>query len=228
MIKTMHDFGIPVRILCDHEGKWLNLNEMIGATCFDKYDKTKDTETKSTIVGRLTKKLDGIITIKKKAFPGYNKGVWVVSLKQYTQVVQYLALNNKRFQRHADYIMITQTFVRFLAGDQTLHAEINANAASGHILNQMAREEIRHEAEGGRVGGVGNDGSGVGNDDTANDLEYEEDQQQGPVPINAQDMDSSADSVMEIDSDWTGPAINEAAMDFDRSLTKLAKTVEPL
>eukprot|EP00961_Rhodomonas_salina_P142298 1916310-Rhodomonas_salina.1 len=35
--KHFNDFGLPIRILCDTDGKWINVGEIIAATCFDKY-----------------------------------------------------------------------------------------------------------------------------------------------------------------------------------------------
>eukprot|EP00961_Rhodomonas_salina_P074753 1004049-Rhodomonas_salina.1 len=134
---------------------------MVMATCFDDYEKNSDNRNKTVIVTRLVKKLKKLnsITTTKKIFPGYHKPVWAASLTTYAKIVQYLALHNKRFQRHAD--LVTNTFMDFLSGDQRMHAAIDANAASNHILNQMAREEVMARDGGGAGAGAGAGASAV-------------------------------------------------------------------
>eukprot|EP00961_Rhodomonas_salina_P259739 3509953-Rhodomonas_salina.1 len=119
--------------------RWLNLNELVAATCFDKYDEKTDRSNKGTIVVRLTRKLKTTIT-EKRVFPGYHLPVWVVSLTKYIELVHFLALYNARFKQYSEFI--NKTFQRVLAGDQALHTEIDANANSNHPLNRMARDEL--------------------------------------------------------------------------------------
>eukprot|EP00961_Rhodomonas_salina_P264709 3577790-Rhodomonas_salina.1 len=149
---------------------------MVAATCFDSYDKgnSKDTGLNKSIVQTLVRNVKKQVHTKKK-FPGYSRPVWVVSLGGYLKITHYLRAHNARFRQHSD--IINTTFKRVLAGDQSLHGDIDANASSTNILNRMAREELlcereglRREREGGH-GVEGGEGGGHGFEDGKGALE---------------------------------------------------------